>query len=380
MPDANDAISRLAWHYENPVAEALRAHRAGVPVVGLTSNTIPWELVSAAGLFPFVFRPTPQTTVMADEFMEEGVFGPRIRAIFDSVVSGEWSFLRAILIPRTSEQEYKLFLYLREVVRERGQLEMPPVYLYDLLHSRSTESYGYGLERTKQLASQLERIAGRPIRSKELREATVQSNAARAAARRLLQLRRGRPRLKGVDALPLIGAYWLIDRSDYAIQATAAAEILGRREPARGVRLMIKGASLDHPMLHQAIESRGAIVVAEDDWWGTRSAGGDVGENEDMLKAIFEKYYLDTASPRVFPPDTADQWFKGAARDGVDGVLFYLPQDDYIVGWDYPRHKKWLDQIGIPSAVVRGEARTGEFSSASHESIDRLVLQAGREH
>jgi benzoyl-CoA reductase/2-hydroxyglutaryl-CoA dehydratase subunit BcrC/BadD/HgdB len=380
MPDANDAISRLAWHYENPVAEALRAHRAGVPVVGLTSNTIPWELVSAAGLFPFVFRPTRQTTVMADEFMEEGVFAPRIRAIFDGVVSGEWSFLRAILIPRTSEQEYKLFLYLREVVRERGQLEMPPVYLYDLLHSRSTESYGYGLERTKQLASQLERIAGRPIRSKELREAIVQSNAARAAARRLLQLRRDRPRLKGVDALPLIGAYWLIDRSDYAIQATAAAEILGRREPARGVRLMIKGASLDHPMLHQAIESRGAIVVAEDDWWGTRSAGGDVGENEDMLKAIFEKYYLDTASPRVFPPDAADQWFKGAARDGVDGVLFYLPQDDYIVGWDYPRHKKWLDQIGIPSAVVRGEARTGEFSSASHESIDRLVLQAGREH
>jgi benzoyl-CoA reductase/2-hydroxyglutaryl-CoA dehydratase subunit BcrC/BadD/HgdB len=380
MPDSSDAIERLAWHYENPVAEALKAHRAGVPVVGLTSNTIPWELVSAAGLFPFVFRPTPRQEVMADEFMEKGVFAPRIRAIFDGLVSGEWSFLRAVLIPRTSEQEYKLFLYLREVARERGQLEMPPVYLYDLLHSRSTESYGYGLERTKQLASQLERIAGRPIRSKDLREAIVRSNAARTAVRGLLQLRRDRPRLKGVDALPLLGAYWLIDRSDYAIQAMAAVGILGRHEPARGVRLMIKGASLDHPMLHAAIESRGAIVVAEDDWWGTRSAGGDVGENEDLLKAIFEKYYLDSVSPRVFPPDEADRWFKAAATDGVDGVLFYLPRDDYIVGWDYPRHKKWLDYMGIPSAVIRGEAGAGEFSPETRENIDRLVEQASRKH
>jgi benzoyl-CoA reductase/2-hydroxyglutaryl-CoA dehydratase subunit BcrC/BadD/HgdB len=374
MTDSSDAIGRLAWHYENPVAEALKAHRAGVPVVGLTSNTIPWELVSAAGLFPFVFRPTPRREVMADEFMEQDVFAPRTRAIFDGVVSGAWSFLRAILIPRTSEQEYKLFLYLREVARERGQLEMPPVYLYDLLHSRSTESYGYGLERTKQLAAQLERIAGRPIRAKELQEAIVGSNAARAAVRRLLELRRDRPRLKGVDALPLIGTYWLIDRSDYAAQATAAVEILGRHDPVRGVRLMIKGASLDHPMLHLAIESRGAIVVAEDDWWGTRSAGGDVNENDDMLKAIFEKYYLDSVSPRVFPPDEADQWFKVTATDGMDGVLFYLPRDDYIVGWDYPRHKKWLDQMGIPSVVVR------DVSSEMLESIDRLVEQASRKH
>ncbi len=126
---------RLAWHYENPMAQALEAHRAGMPVIGITSNTIPWELVRAAGCFPLMLRADRRATPAADEYMEANVFRGRIRQIFDSVVSGECDFLRAILLPRTSEQEYKLFLYLREVARERPRDGMPRVFLYDLLHT-----------------------------------------------------------------------------------------------------------------------------------------------------------------------------------------------------------------------------------------------------
>lgn len=154
------AAARLASHYENPIAPAIEANRTGVPLVGLTSNTVPWELVRAAGFFPFVLRPARRPTPAADRFMEQGVFAPRIRALFDGIVSGEWNFLRAIIVPRTSEQEYKLFLYLCEVARERPGSEMPPVFLYDLLHSRSAESYSYGIARTAHLKRQLERIDG----------------------------------------------------------------------------------------------------------------------------------------------------------------------------------------------------------------------------
>jgi benzoyl-CoA reductase/2-hydroxyglutaryl-CoA dehydratase subunit BcrC/BadD/HgdB len=378
MPDFSDAAARLAWHYENPMAQALEAHRAGVPVVGITSNTVPWELIHSAGLFPVVFRPAARATPVADEFMEPNVFAPRIRAIFDGIVSGEWSFLRAIIIPRTSEQEYKLFLYLREVARERQRSGMPPIYLYDLLHSRSVESYAYGLDRTTHLMRQLDEIAGRPIGAAELLEAVSASNAARTAIRKLLRLRQDGARLNGCEALLLIGTYWLMDRTEYARLATEAAEILERRKPSPGVRLMIKGASLDHRGLHAAIESHGAIVVAEDDWWGTRSAGTDIVANEDVVKAVFQKYYFDAPSPRVFPPQASDEWFKAAAIDGIDGVVFYLPPDDYVAGWDYPRQKRFLDDIGVPNLVVRADAAAGGLSPESHESIERLVQKAGR--
>src|ERR1700684_1624844 len=118
MPESNSAASQLAWHYENPMAQAMEAHRAGVPVVGLTSNTVPSELIRAAGFFPVMLRPAQCATPAADEFMEKNVFQARIRQIFESAVGGELDFLRAIVLSRTSEQEYKLFLYLREVARE----------------------------------------------------------------------------------------------------------------------------------------------------------------------------------------------------------------------------------------------------------------------
>src|SRR5580658_5681210 len=105
MPESNSAASQLAWHYENPMAQALEAHRAGVPVVGVTSNTVPWELIRAAGFFPVMLHPAQRATPAADEYMERDVFQSRIRGIFDSVVRGEWDFLRAIIFPRTSEQE-----------------------------------------------------------------------------------------------------------------------------------------------------------------------------------------------------------------------------------------------------------------------------------
>jgi hypothetical protein len=35
MPEPTSAAMRLAWHYEKPMAQALEAHRAGIPVVGV---------------------------------------------------------------------------------------------------------------------------------------------------------------------------------------------------------------------------------------------------------------------------------------------------------------------------------------------------------
>jgi len=378
MSESNSAAMRLAWHYENPMAQALEADRAGVPVVGITSNTIPWELVHAAGFFPVMLRPELRATPAADEYMEKNVFHARIRQIFDSVVRGEWDLLRAIILPRTSEQEYKLFLYLREVARERPRDGMPPVYLYDLLHSRSPESHAYGLTRTEKLKKQLEEIAGRPIATRDLVEEVAESNAARGAVRRLLRLRHDTPRLTGTEALPLIGAYWFMARAQYAKLALEAAEILERRGTLPGVRLLVKGAPLDRVRLYAALETHGAIVVAEDDWWGTRSVGTDIDAGNDVLEAIFEHYYSEAPSPRVFPPEAADRWFQSSVTDRIDGVVFYLPLEDYVAGWDYPRHKRFLDGLGIRSLVVREDAGAGGISLEAHEGIERFVREIAR--
>ena len=88
-----------------------------MPLVGVTSNTVPWELLRAAGFHPVLLSPRRTHTPLADRYMED-VFSARIKAVFDFLISPDAASLSAVVIPRTSEQEHKLYLYLREVVRQ----------------------------------------------------------------------------------------------------------------------------------------------------------------------------------------------------------------------------------------------------------------------
>jgi benzoyl-CoA reductase/2-hydroxyglutaryl-CoA dehydratase subunit BcrC/BadD/HgdB len=328
--------------------------KAGVPVVGVTSNTVPWELLRAAGFDPVLLSPQRRHTPRADSYMED-VFSGRMKAVFDWLISGEAAFLSAAVIPRTSEQEHKLFLYLREVVRQ-GSERAPEPILYNLLHARSAEAQAYGLERTHELKITLERLTSRSIEPEALSAAIAEGNAARQAIRELLQEREGpAPRLSGTDALALIGAWYFTDRAEYAPLAREALREIQTRPVLEGPRILIKGSTEDGLDFCAAIEAQGAIVVAEDDWWGSRAASQDIDATADPIRAIFEKYYLDAPSPRVFPSEIADAWFHRKATE-VDGVIFYLPHEDDVIGWDYPRLRAFLDERAVPHAMLRTAA------------------------
>jgi benzoyl-CoA reductase/2-hydroxyglutaryl-CoA dehydratase subunit BcrC/BadD/HgdB len=376
LGNPEDSIERLTWHYENPAAEAIASAASGMPVVGITSNTAPWELIRAAGAFPCVINSGNAHHPDISNFMEENVFEKRIQAIFGAAISGSLQHLSLLLISRTSEQEYKLYLYLREVARQNPKRRMPPVYLYDLLHTRTTESYSYGLERTLHLKERLEKLTGQMIDIAALLKAMEESNSARSEIRKLLSLRHPEPRISGTEALTLIGSSYFVNRKDYARLAGQAVKLIELREPLSGKRILITGASLNHRGLHQAVEMHRAIVVAEDDWWGSQSAGLDVdNESNDLVEAVFEKYYLDAPSPRLFPLETADAWFQQASADGIDGVIFYLPAEDCVAGWDYPRRRRFLDDRKIPHLLVREDAMS--ISEECHERIERFVDSIG---
>jgi benzoyl-CoA reductase/2-hydroxyglutaryl-CoA dehydratase subunit BcrC/BadD/HgdB len=346
----SSAISTLTKVYK----ERAIYSQGDLAMVGVTSNTVPWELLRAAGLHPMLLSPRPLHTPCADRYMED-VFSARIKAIFDFLVSAESVRLSAVFIPRTSEQEHKLYLYLREVIRQ-GTERSPEPILYNLLHARSPEAEAYGLERTHELKHKLEQLTGRHIEEQALSTAIAEGNAARQAIRGLLKQREDRaPRLSGAEALVLIGAWYFMDRSVYARLLQDALREIEARPPLEGPRILIKGPPLDSPTLSALIESHGAIVVAEDDWWGSRAAGQNIDPSMDPIRAIFEKYYFDVPSPRVFPSAIADDWFCRKASE-VDGVIFFLPPDDDVLGWDYPRLRDFLDERAIPHLMLRSEA------------------------
>lgn len=326
-------------------------------IAGITSNTVPWEILRAGGYAPLLLEDEAGPTPYADHWMED-VFDARIRVIFDRLCSGAWKHLDRVVIPRTSEQEHKLYLYLREMSRNRIGRAIPEPYLYNLLHTRTPESYDYGLDRTRQMILDFE------ASESALREAILASNRARGCVRKILEKRRA-GFLEGSAAMEWLRGFYTEDRGAFADRGL---ERLARIDtPIAGLRprILIKGTPLNDTVLHRAVEDAGGYVIAEDDWRGSRAAGDfDVRMDLEPAVAIFEKYYSDEMSPRVQPAGHRDAWFRREIEGGgVDGVLFYVPLQEDVVGWDFPRHSAWLQQVGMPSVVVRDPNKSADIEA-----------------
>ena len=123
--------------------------------------------------------------------------------------------------------------------------------------------------------------------------------AARAAARRLNALRTAAPRIAGVDALPLLGAFWQLEPERYVALAEAAADSLAGRPTLDGPRVLLAGAPVDSTALHAAIEADGAVVVAELSPFGSGGVGADVEAAGDPFAALAEHYRRESIDARL---------------------------------------------------------------------------------
>ena len=146
-----------------------------------------------------------------------------------------------IVIPRTSDPDYKCFLYLKEFVRLGIASALAPIVLFDLLQSQGPDVGAYNAARIRDLLDELASVTGRRPTLDDVRDEIARTNAARAAARRLLALRRGAPRIKGAEVFPLLGAFWHIAPEDYSVLAGEAADEIERRPALTGPRVLLDG-------------------------------------------------------------------------------------------------------------------------------------------
>jgi hypothetical protein len=188
----------------------------------------------------------------------------------------------------------------------------------------------------------------------------------------LLALRRGSPRIKGAEVVPLLGAFWHMASEEYSVFAGEAADEIERRPALTGARVVLMGAPVDGTALHDAIESRGAIVVAEVSPWGTGAAGKDVC-GDDPIAALAEKYRIDVISPRT--PAGSLQDSIAHMVDEVDAVVISLPLDDAVFGWDYPALRGLLDSKRIPHICLRGDP-CRPMSCEDAAQLDKLTNAA----
>src|SRR6187401_1164755 len=116
-----------------------------------------------------MIRGASAPTPAADVHLEPGIFPSRLRWLVEDALTGRLAHAARIIIPRTSDADYKCFLYLREFVRKGVAKALAPIVLYDLLQSRGGEVRNHDVARTRALLDTLASCSGRMPSADDLR-------------------------------------------------------------------------------------------------------------------------------------------------------------------------------------------------------------------
>jgi benzoyl-CoA reductase subunit C len=369
--------------YEQPLAAARAFKQRGGKVVGIVGHSAPPELCVALGALPVqIAAQLDHATPRADRLMPDN-HGWESRSICEQALHGEYDFLDLLVITRAYGP---LYYVLREVHRQGNAPGLPALYLFDLLQSERTCFAAYNETCLSLFISRLERLTAAQATEPLLARAIASSNAQRGLWRQLHRLRQG-ARISGADAMRAIGAGCFMPQASHAgalhelIEAApdaARAEALARRP-----RLLVVAAEpLFHTALHDALESAGGLVVAEDDFWGARAGELDIDEGERPRQALLAQCSHKPASPYPIGLEARAAWLVAqVAADAIDGVVFYIPPSDHSFGWDYPTLKAELDRVGCRSLLLRENVRqpTGreQATAIAKTFVAELEVQHG---
>ncbi|MFC1532047.1 2-hydroxyacyl-CoA dehydratase subunit D [Thermodesulfobacteriota bacterium] len=352
------AFEMMQRHYHQRDLAAREWKNKGGKVVGYFCNSVPEELILAAGLFPLRISGDPwgsseEIVKFIGPFYEEFV-----RSQLSMILTGKYDFLDFIIIPRSKDSIAEQYTHLHQIKYLEPSVELPEIYLLDLMHRRSYMSGAYDLDRFRDLKKKLEEWSGRQITPQSLSRSLAITNENRELLKDMAALRTAeQPRISGMEALQIIGSSMFMLKEEHnklLKEFLAGAEKLPVRE---GARLFVEGSPLDNLQFYNLVESCPATVIAEDNCWGNRYSDNLIDTDRDPMEAIAGRYHLNSPCPYVvFPADLRTDYCINKVKESkAQGVIFYIFEWDGGATWDYPDQKSALEKEGVPTVLFKDQ-------------------------
>lgn len=358
----------------NPALSAWK--NRGGKVIGCMYHFIPEEVITAAGLVPFRLRATGSTgTELADGCFTQ-VNCSLVRHFFDSGLKGEFAFLDGVVTVNNCDHIRRLY------DNWKSRIKTPYAHFLSFPKKCGAEQVEAYRKEIAGFIASLEESFQVAITEVRLREAILLHNETRRLQRELYALRAG-------DAPPLSGAQMLsVMVAGGALPVEAYNALLIRLlEECRStpghtghkVRVMLVGGEIDDPKLVAAIESQGALVVADSLGYGSRAVMKDVACDGDPLTALARYQVLERpADPRIFGTTRERNAYvtDRAAEFGVEGVIsIRLPQCDHW-GFEQVNLGKHLKQHNLPHLALETEyilSGAGQLKTRVQAFAERIV-------
>jgi benzoyl-CoA reductase/2-hydroxyglutaryl-CoA dehydratase subunit BcrC/BadD/HgdB len=303
---------------------------SGRPVIGYFCHYVPREIILAAGALPLRLRgAASEDSSLGDAYLS-GRVCTYVRHVMSIALDGQYDFLDGEISSNTCDHVRRSADVFRKKtdIRFHGFLSVPRTPRESL--------YAYFLKELRNLVGELESHFGVKIDEDRLREAIRKMNGNRRRLEVLNQMRlEDRPKLSGAEALSVHIASQVLPPAVFCELADRLIEELKSRpglDSSRG-RLVLIGAELDEPEFVEAIESQGALVVADLLCFGARSVLPALDEDAtDPLDEIGRAYFFSSSCARMigdFPRrwENLKQFVKAARGDGVifERIIFCDP-------------------------------------------------------
>jgi len=284
---------------------AEEAKAAGRPVVGITCEYTPRELIMAAGGVPVCLCGGSAKTIPAAEEYLPANLCPLIKSTFGYMVSKSNPFLEwadLIVAETTCDGKKKMFELMAET---------KPVYIMELPQKSSDpDAFEHWVLELRKVKAELESRFGVEITEDKIRQAIRTMNRERALRRELASLMKSDP--------PPITGRQLLDLKSIISgipadmeQYESAIRILRERNetetaiPGEGspgttahahspIRVLLTGVPVVHgaERVVEIIENSGGVIVCAENCTGLKPILEDVDEAaEDPIRALARKYF-----------------------------------------------------------------------------------------
>ncbi|MFX1363558.1 MAG: double-cubane-cluster-containing anaerobic reductase [Promethearchaeota archaeon] len=245
--------------------------------------------------------------------------------------------------------------------------EYKPIYIVETPQCKNRlQAKAHFIEELKGLIVKLEKLTGNKLNAEKLKMSMEKIKTKRKQLRRIYETRKADPvPISGKDAL-LVSQIAFYDDPDRQIQMIGklANELEERMKKHVGVtekgakRILITGTPMAIPnwKIHHLVESKGAIIVAEETCTGTRYFDSEYEINGDtideLLKIIAERYLGINCA--CFTPNEGrkEDIIELVKNYNVDGVILYTlnfcqPYEVEAIGLERELKKEGIPILSI---------------------------------
>jgi benzoyl-CoA reductase/2-hydroxyglutaryl-CoA dehydratase subunit BcrC/BadD/HgdB len=345
-------------HYHHQDLAAREWKEKGGRVVGYFCDSVPEELILAAGFFPLRISGDPMNGMelaRQQDFPNDMEIEGFVLSMLNRILTGQYDFVDYLVIPHTRDTISKLYQVLASVKESNSTLKLPELYFFDVLRTTFYTSQLYNRDSVIEFKEKLEEWSGKEISTEQLAQAIAITNENRMLLKKVAELRAGTPpRLSGVEALQIIGSSMFMLKNEHNTLLRKYLNDVEKLPFRDGVRLFFGGSPQDNLQLYQILESFNATVVGEDNCWGNRYSDVPVETTiKNPLDAIVDRYNRKSPCPLTFPLRRRVEYCVNSAQDvNAQGAIFYSQEYD-PQAWDIPDEIKALKAKGIPALYLK---------------------------